>query len=77
MALVRKTAGSPALDTSSGRGLIDIVTRYAQTFLLLQRYDEGLLTEPHAQAGGQLPTVEEARTALTSLKVELMATPLR
>lgn len=73
MALVRKTATSPALDTVSGRGLVDIVTRYAQTFLLLQRYDEGLLTEPRAQAGGLLPTVKEARTALASLKVELIA----
>ena len=72
MALVRKTAGSPALDAASGRGLIDIVTRYAQTFLLLQRYDEGLLTEPRAQAGGRLPTLEEARTALASLKAELI-----
>ncbi|MFC2991376.1 virulence RhuM family protein [Halomonas tibetensis] len=72
MALVRKTAGSPALDTASGRGLVDIVTRYAQTFLLLQRYDEGLLTEPRAQAGGRLPTLEEARTALASLKAELI-----
>ncbi|WP_280554339.1 RhuM family protein [Halomonas sp. 25-S5] len=73
MALVRKTAGSPALDASSGRGLVDIVTRYAQTFLLLQRYDEGLLTEPRAEAGGRLPTLEEARTALASLKAELIA----
>lgn len=73
MALVRKTAGSPALDAASGRGLVDIVTRYAQTFLLLQRYDEGLLTEPHAQAGGRLPTIEEARSALTTLKAELIA----
>lgn len=73
MALVRKTAGSPALDAASGRGLVDIVTRYAQTFLLLQRYDEGLLTEPHAQAGGRLPTLDEARAALSSLKTELIA----
>lgn len=73
MALVRKTAGSPALDATSGRGLVDIVTRYAQTFLLLQRYDEGLLTEPRAQAGGRLPTLAEARAALASLKTELIA----
>lgn len=39
MALVRKTARSPALDAISGRGLVDIVTRYAQAFLLLQRYE--------------------------------------
>lgn len=73
MALVRKAAQSPALDTTSGRGLVDIVARYAQTFLLLQRYDEGLLTEPAAQAGGRLPSVDEARSALAQLKAELMA----
>ena len=73
MSLVRKAAQSPALDVHGGRGLVDIVARYAQTFLLLQRYDEGLLTEPQAQPGGRLPTVEEARTALDGLKADLMA----
>ncbi len=73
LALIRKTAQSPELQLESGRGLVDIVSRYAQTFLLLQRYDEGLLSEPKTQAGGALPSVEEARAALASLKVELMA----
>jgi len=73
LALVRKTAQSPELQLEAGRGLVDIVTRYAQTFLLLQRYDEGLLSEPKAQAGGRLPGVDEARSALANLKGELMA----
>lgn len=73
MALVRKAALSPELTTESGRGLVDIVSRYAQTFLLLQRYDEGLLTDPQAQPGGRLPSVKEARAALDNLKAELMA----
>ncbi len=73
LALVRKTAKSPELQLESGRGLVDIVTRYAQTFLLLQRYDEGLLSEPKSQAGGTLPGVDEARAALANLKAELMA----
>lgn len=73
LALVRKAAQSPTLDTQSGRGLVDIVSRYAQTFLLLQRYDEGLLTEPDAHPGGNLPTPDEARAALDKLKRELMA----
>ncbi|MDT8896452.1 RhuM family protein [Halomonas sp. I1] len=72
LVLVRKTAQSPALDTDSGRGLVDIVSRYAQTFLLLQRYDEGLLAEPRAQSGGTLPAVAEARAALDGLKAELV-----
>ena len=73
LTLVRKAAQSPALDTDSGRGLVDIVSRYTQTFLLLQRYDEGLLTDPQAQPGGTLPSQAEARAALNSLKTELMA----
>lgn len=73
LTLVRKAAQSPALDTATGRGLVDIVSRYAQTFLLLQRYDEGLLTDPQAQPGGTLPSQAEARAALDSLKTELIA----
>ena len=73
MALLRKTAQSSALQVEAGRGLVDIATRYAQTFLLLQRYDEGLLTEPRSEAGGLLPSVDEARLALAQLKADLMA----
>ena len=52
--LVRKTARAPELDVDGGRGLVEIVSRYTQTFLWLQRYDEGLLTEPVGSPGGQL-----------------------
>jgi prophage maintenance system killer protein len=71
--LVRKAAQSPELLVDTGRGLVDIVTRYAQTFLLLQRYDEGLLTDPHTESGGMLPTPTDARAALARLKVDLVA----
>lgn len=72
LALVRKTAQSPDLGLDAGRGLVDIVARYAQTFLLLQNYDEGLLTEPRAETGGTLPTLDEAREALAGLKADLV-----
>ncbi len=71
--LVRKAAQSTELQGDMGRGLVDIVTRYTQTFVLLQRYDEGLLTEPPATAGGTLPTLEDARAALAELKTDLIA----
>ncbi len=71
--LVKKAAQSPALLADTGRGLVDIVTRYAQTFLLLQRYDEGLLTEPKTVCGGNLPTYQEAFAALQQLKTELIS----
>ena len=70
--LVKKASQSPELLTDTGRGLVDIVTRYTQTFLLLQKYDEGLLTEPPTVAGGTLPTLDEASAALASLKANLI-----
>lgn len=73
LALVRKTAGSAALSSDQGRGLVDVIARYTQTFLLLQRYDEGLLDEPKGSAGGVLPKVTAARTAISKLKRDLVA----
>lgn len=70
--LVRKIAQNPELPQDAGRGLLDVVTRYARTFLLLQRYDEGLLTDPPQQSGGTLPTAAQARAALVQLKADLM-----
>jgi len=70
--LIRAAAKSPELTSESGRGLVEIVSRYTQTFLWLQRYDEGLLVEPQGQAGGVLPSETEAKQALASLKTNLM-----
>lgn len=77
LALVRKTAGREALSGDQGRGLVDVISRYTQTFLLLQRYDEGLLTEPKGTAGGTLPATSEARSAVTTLKKDLISTGAR
>lgn len=73
LALVRKAAAGEALSTDQGRGLVDVIARYTQTFLLLQRYDEGLLVEPKGIAGGVLPRADEARVAIVRLKHDLLA----
>lgn len=73
LTLIRKAAKSPELSTESGRGLVEIISRYTQTFLWLQRYDEGLLNEPSGQAGGQLPSPDEAMQAIQELKQSLIA----
>lgn len=70
--LIRKTAQSPELKTDEGRGLVEIISRYTQTFLWLQRYDEGLLDDPAGQEGGILPSPTEAMAALTDLKAQLI-----
>jgi len=73
LALVRKAAATDALSTDQGRGLVDVIARYTQTFLLLQRYDEGLLVEPKGIAGGVLLEPAEARGAIQRLKQDLLA----
>lgn len=70
--LVRRVAAGEALTTDQGRGLVDVIARYTQTFLLLQRYDEGLLTEPKGTVGGTLPSLVEAQTAIAELKQNLI-----
>lgn len=52
--LIQKAAHSTALTAEVGSGLVDIVSRYTQTFLWLQRYDEGLLGDLQGQAGWRL-----------------------
>ncbi|OOS24514.1 hypothetical protein B0681_06880 [Moraxella porci DSM 25326] len=73
LALIQKTAQSPNLTLDGGRGLVDIVSRYTQTFLWLQQYDEGLLSDPSGELGGILPSLDEAQQALAGLKADLMA----
>ncbi len=72
LTLIQKTAQSPELNTDEGRGLIDIISRYTQTFLWLQRYDEGLLNDPEGELGGTLPTSTEAMAMLDEFKSQLM-----
>ncbi|ATC60221.1 virulence protein RhuM/Fic/DOC family protein [Vibrio anguillarum] len=71
--LIQRSVKSPELTLSSSRGIVDIISRYTSTFLWLQRYDEGLLTEPKGTQGGELPPTEVALQALSELKFDLMA----
>ena len=52
--------------------MVEIVSRYTQTFLWLQRYDEGMLHEPQGEHGGHLPSEAEATHALQTLKTSLI-----
>ena len=70
--VVRKAAQSPELNTTEGRGLVEIISRYTQTFLWLQRYDEWLLEDPDGQPGGSLSSPADAMRALRKLKQQLI-----
>jgi prophage maintenance system killer protein len=73
LSLIRKAAQLPELTREAGSGLVKIVSRYTQTFLWLQRYDEGMLNEPSGQRGGDLPSTADAGQALQVLKQALIA----
>ncbi|MGB5147790.1 MAG: RhuM family protein [Porticoccaceae bacterium] len=74
LALVRKAAAGEALTTDQGRGLVDVIARYTQTFLLLQRHDEGLLEEPKGNRGGVLPALDDAYRKLTGYAMSVFST---
>lgn len=73
LALIQKAAQPPEITAEAGAGLVTIVSRYTQTFLWLQRYDEGLPDEPAGQPGGRLLSPEEGMHALNTLKQSLIA----
>ena len=51
LALIRKAPRSPAISAEAGSGPVEIISRYTQTFLWLQRYDEGLVSRTTVQPG--------------------------
>lgn len=73
LALIKRTSQSNELINDTAQGLLEIVSRYTKTFLLLQRYDEGLLTAPNGTAGGVKPSYEEVKQLIAGLKSELMS----
>lgn len=73
LGLIRATLKSPELTAATGQGLAEIIIRYTQTFLWLQRYDEGMLAAPRGHLGGALPAWSAASAAIAALKADLVA----
>lgn len=69
--LVTRAAALPQ-HSEMGAGLVDIIAKYTNTFLWLQQYDEGLLTSPSGQTGGNLTPLDDAKRALADLKTGLI-----
>ena len=69
--LVTRAAALPQ-HSEMGAGLVDIIAKYTNTFLWLQQYDEGLLTSPSGQTGGNLTPFNDVKLALAELKAGLI-----
>lgn len=77
LSLIRKAAQSPELTREAGSGLVEIVSRYTQTFLWLQRYDEGMLNEPGLAALTLLVAESDPKQKDTLIKLimHMLAVP--
>ncbi len=72
--LLSRTLEGHDLVNDEGRAVLDIVSRYAGTWRLLLQYDEESLPEPARKPAPRTALrIEEARSAITSLKRDLAA----
>lgn len=72
--LLSRTLTNQALITEQGQGVLDIVTRYARSWLLLQQYDENQLALPaQRHAARTVLDIAHARAAIQQLKQNLIA----
>lgn len=69
--LTTRVAALPQ-NKEQGAGLVNIIAKYTNTFLWLQQYDEGLLSDPKGQSDGLLTQLEDAKAALAELKADLI-----
>ncbi|WP_395338926.1 RhuM family protein [Ningiella sp. W23] len=69
--LVKRAASLPR-NSEFGAGLVDIIRKYTSTFLWLQQYDEGMLTEPKGSPGGILSALSDIKLAIGELKRQLI-----
>ncbi|OGL65352.1 hypothetical protein A3H11_01095 [Candidatus Uhrbacteria bacterium RIFCSPLOWO2_12_FULL_47_10] len=74
LALVRDTIAKKELTGDEARGLLRVITDYANTWLLLQKYDEGkLAVEGVRKKVAYVLTYADAKNAIVELKKDLLS----
>jgi death-on-curing family protein len=72
--LIESTIQSNDISNSEAKGLLDVVTRYADTWLLLQQYDEKTVPEPKTKHTPRYQlTIKTAQEAIAELKQNLIS----
>jgi len=70
--LLKTTMHSKQLNQSEASGLLDVITEYTDSWILLQQYDEGKLKLKKQKVGGiKSLSYEWARTAVNGLRNDL------
>jgi prophage maintenance system killer protein/prophage antirepressor-like protein len=70
--LIKQAIGSRELASDEAKGLLSIVTDYAHSWLLLQKYDEDQLVIPKVAQAQFILEYAEARRSISELKNDLM-----
>jgi prophage maintenance system killer protein len=74
VALLARTLETNALVNDQGRAVLDVVTRYARSFVLLRQYDEDQLAAPKVKHPARFALdLERANEAIASLKSDLLS----
>ncbi len=74
ISLIKQTLDKKELTTDEATGLLKVITDYANSWLLLQKYDEATLTTPKEKVHSEyVLDSEEALKSIAELKQTLMA----
>jgi len=72
VALIKRTAETKALSGDESKGLLEVITTYASTWLLLQKYDREQLRPPKTRVARRKFEYGFCRRAIDELKSELL-----
>lgn len=70
--LIKQTMQSKLLEDKESKGLLEVITSYASTWLLLQKYDEAQLPEPKTSKAKKKIDYAFCHNAIHELKTELV-----
>ena len=70
--LIKKTIETRNLTNGESRGLLDVITTYSSTWLLMQQYDSDSLKAPPTKLSDKVLEYDFCKDAIEALKLELI-----
>jgi prophage maintenance system killer protein len=71
VSLIKRTIKSKVLTGDESKGLLEVITTYASTWVLLQKYDQDSISDPKTKKSRQKFDYEFCRKAIDQIKAEL------
>lgn len=72
VALIRRTVENKSLSGDESKGLLEVITTYASTWLMLQKYDQHDIPTPKTKNSHRKFDYDFCRKAIDEIKAELM-----